>query len=144
VNTEITETILGWVFYDADCPFCIRWAWRTDELLARHGWHLASLQADWARLLLGLKDGEPLLEMKLLTTDGRVFGGADAVVHLARSIWWAWPFFALAQLPGVKPILRAIYRRIAQNRYCFGGRCALPAKPAAHHRHLTSSFYELP
>jgi predicted DCC family thiol-disulfide oxidoreductase YuxK len=144
VNTEITETIRGWVFYDADCPFCTRWASRTDELLARHGWHLAPLQADWVWTRLTPKDGEPLLEMKLLTTDGRVFGGADAVVHLARSIWWAWPVFALAQIPGVKPILRAIYRRIAQNRCCFGGRCALPAKPVAHHRHLTSSFYDLP
>jgi len=143
VHTEITETIQGWVFYDADCPFCTRWAWRTDELLARHGWHLAPLQADWVRLRLDLKDDEPLLEMKLLTADGRIFGGADALVHLARSIWWMWPLFAPAQLPGVTLVLRAIYRRIAKNRFCFGRRCALPAKPVARHRHLTSSFYDL-
>jgi predicted DCC family thiol-disulfide oxidoreductase YuxK len=144
VHTEITETIRGWVFYDANCPFCTRWAWRTDELLARRGWHLAPLQAGWARLLLGLQDGEPLLEMKLLIADGQIFGGADAIIYVARSIWWAWPLFVLAQLPGITPVLRAIYyRRIAKNRFCFGGRCALPAKPVARHRHLTSSFYDL-
>jgi predicted DCC family thiol-disulfide oxidoreductase YuxK len=143
VNTEITETIRGWIFYDADCPFCSRWALRTDELLARRGWHLAPLQADWARLRLGLKEGEPLLDMKLLTADGRIFGGADAYVYAARTIWWAWPFFAFAQLPGITPVLNAVYRCIAKNRYCFGRRCPLPPKPAAPHRHLTSSFYDL-
>jgi predicted DCC family thiol-disulfide oxidoreductase YuxK len=143
VHTEITETIQGWVFYDADCPFCTRWACRTDELLARRGWHLAPLQADWVRLRLNLKDGEPLLEMKLLTADGRILGGADAIIYVARSIWWAWPLFALAQLPGITPVLRAVYRRIAKNRFCFGGHCALPVKPVTHHRHLTSSFYDL-
>jgi predicted DCC family thiol-disulfide oxidoreductase YuxK len=143
VNTEIKEIIRGWVFYDAHCPFCTRWACRADELLARRGWHLAPLQAEWVRLRLGLKDAEPLLEMKLLTADGRIFGGADAIIHVVRSIWWAWPLFALAQFPGITPLLRTIYRRVANNRFCFGGRCALPAKPATRHRHLTSSFYDL-
>ncbi len=138
------ETIRGWVFYDADCPFCSSWARRTDELLARRGWHLAPLQADWVRRRLGLKDGEPLLEIKLLTSNGEVIGGADVNILLARSIWWAWPFWALAQVPGVTPVLRAIYRRIAKNRLCLGGRCAAPAKPASpRHHHLTSSFYDL-
>lgn len=144
MNTEIKETFRGWVGYDAHCAFCQRWAWRTDELLTRRGWHLAPFQAKWVREKLDLGEGEVPDEMKLLAADGRVFGGADAVVRLARSIWWAWPLFALSQLPGARPILRAAYRRVAENRHCLGGHCAMPAANPRRHRHLTSSFYELP
>jgi predicted DCC family thiol-disulfide oxidoreductase YuxK len=82
--------------------------------------------------------------MKLLFPDGTVLGGADATIQIARSIWYAWPFWALAQIPGATPVLRAVYRRIAKNRFCLAGRAAFVAKPAPRHRHLTSSFYELP
>jgi predicted DCC family thiol-disulfide oxidoreductase YuxK len=82
--------------------------------------------------------------MKLLTADGRLFGGADAIVQITRSIWWAWPFYAIAQLPGIKKSLRTIYIRIARNRHCFSGRCRLPAQRTQTHRHLTSCFYEMP
>lgn len=143
VNTENTETMRGWVFYDAECAFCHRWAARADELLARRGFHLAPLQAEWAVRRLGLKPGEPLAEMKLLTADGRVFGGADAVIHLARFIWWAWPVFVLAQIPGVRTILRGTYRWVAKSRACLGGQCSVADNRGAHHRHLTSSFYDL-
>ncbi len=132
------------MFYDADCAFCTGWAGRAQDLLARRGYHLAPLQADWVRLRLGLKDDAPLLEMKLLTADGRILGGADAVVHIARSVWWARSVFVLAEIPGLKSILQIIYRWVARNRHCLGNHCRLPGPPARHHRHLTSSFYELP
>jgi len=31
--------------------------------------------------------------MRLRLRDGRVFGGAAAVVEIARRIWWAWPLW---------------------------------------------------
>jgi predicted DCC family thiol-disulfide oxidoreductase YuxK len=144
VHTETTEKVRGWVLYDADCQVCCRWAGCAHELLARRGWHLAPLQAGWARKKLDLKEGEPMLEMKMLIADGQILGGADALVRITRSIWWAWPLFLLAQIPGCKPVLRAVYRGIARNRYCLGGRCVLPPKPAHHQRHLTTSFYDIP
>jgi predicted DCC family thiol-disulfide oxidoreductase YuxK len=86
----------------------------------------------------------PLSEMKLLTTNGRILGGADAFIRLTRAIWWAWPVFILAQIPGLKPLMRIIYRSIARNRHCLGNHCRVPGSSAKHHRHLTSSFYEFP
>ena len=144
MNTEMREHFEGWVCYDTDCAFCQRWASRAQELLARRGWHLAPLQAKWVRQKLGLTEGEIPDEMKLLAADGRILGGADAAICLARSIWWAWPFYALAQLPGAKPILRAAYRHVAKNRHCFGGHCGIPGKSGHRHHRLTSSFYDLP
>jgi predicted DCC family thiol-disulfide oxidoreductase YuxK len=143
VHTEITETMKGWVYFDADCVFCSVLAARTDGLLARRGFHLAALQNNWVREKLGLKEGGPLTEMKLLTADGQVYGGADAIIQIARSIWWARPLFAFSRLPGAETALRGIYQRIAINRGCHGGKCAMTKKPVSRHHHLASSFYDL-
>ena len=80
----------------------------------------------WTQKQLGLKPGEPLVEMKLLTEDGQIYGGADALAQIARRIWWAWPLFALTQIPGTAILLRGIYQRIAANRNCIGNACQLP------------------
>jgi predicted DCC family thiol-disulfide oxidoreductase YuxK len=37
----------GWVLYDGDCAFCVRWLnlWR--PVLCRRGFEVDTLQADW-------------------------------------------------------------------------------------------------
>src|SRR5206468_12632671 len=69
-----------------------------------------------------------LEEMRLLTADGRAIGGADAVVFLARQIWWAWPFAALAQSPAMHKLLDRGYRWIAAHRNCDHITCNLPPR----------------
>lgn len=140
----MTEGIKGWVFYDGECAFCRRWVDRGYGTLVRHGFHMVSLQAPWARSRLGMKEGEPLTEMRMLTADGHIYGGADVVVQVARRIWWAWPFYIFAQLPGIKPAMRTIYWRIAANRHCLAGKCPVASHEPAKHHHGTRSFYELP
>lgn len=66
-----------------------------------------------------------LAEMRLRLADGTVFGGAVAVVALARCIWWAWPFWLASRLPGAMRVLRAGYRALAANRNCKGGICQI-------------------
>jgi alginate O-acetyltransferase complex protein AlgI len=63
--------------------------------------------------------------MRVLLADGATSGGAEAVVEIARKIWWGWPLVLAAKLPGVMVLLRAIYRRIVANRYCAKGGCAV-------------------
>ncbi len=144
MNTEITEPIKGWVFYDADCPLCQRWAGRSHALLARRGCHLVPLQSNWATARLGLKENGSFDEMKLLTAAGRIYGGADALVRLARCIWWAWPLFALAQIPGVPAFFRFAYRRLARNRHCLGGQCKPPCKSMNDRHGITTAFFKMP
>jgi predicted DCC family thiol-disulfide oxidoreductase YuxK len=113
----------GWLFYDADCPFCVRIARRFARVLVPRGFALAPLQDPRVAGLLGLPETELLREMRLLSGEGKQYGGADAVVFVAREIWWAWPLYAVAQLPGMVPVLRAAYRWIAARRSCAAGTC---------------------
>jgi predicted DCC family thiol-disulfide oxidoreductase YuxK len=118
----------GWLFYDGDCSFCINSIRRFNWTLKRSGFVPVSFQTSWARVCLDLKPDSELTEMVVLTADGKRFGGADGIAQIARRICWAWPLFALAQIPGIHFIFRAIYRRVAANRHCLGGKCELPVQ----------------
>ena len=128
LSSDITDTkgrraAAGWVFFDADCAFCTRLARRMRPVLEPRGFGLAALQDPRVQTLLGLSGDELLREMRLLTADGRQFGGADAFVELARRVWWTWPLFALSYVPGVRSLMSAIYRRVAMRRSCAAGTC---------------------
>lgn len=113
----------GWVFYDAECAFCVATARWLAGVIEPRGYGLAPLQDARVQALLNLPEEGLLSEMKLLTPDGRQFGGADALIHLCRDVWWARPLYALAYVPGVTPLLRAGYRWIAARRACISGKC---------------------
>src|SRR5262245_48961849 len=129
MNSEITKLgdiswLQGWVLYDQDCPFCRAWAQRVEPALSRRGFDLAPLQSPWLQECLDCPLNQPFDEMKVLTRHGQLIGGADALLFLARSIWWAWPLWLIGLLPGIKPLLRLGYRRFAAHRHCRGGACA--------------------
>ena len=117
---------VGWVFFDADCSFCTALTRRFRRVLEPRGYGLAALQDPRVPQLLGLPSGQLLLEMRVLSQEGKQIGGADAFVFLAREIWWAWPLYALAQVPGMKRILRAGYGWVAARRNCAAGASARP------------------
>jgi predicted DCC family thiol-disulfide oxidoreductase YuxK len=96
--------------------------------LNRRGFKVVPLQSDFARARLNLSPDKLLDEMKLLTDAGQIFGGANALLQITRRIWWAWPLFALAQIPGMMSLARLIYRRIATNRHCLNGICRIQEK----------------
>lgn len=108
----------GWFFYDADCTFCSRIARWLAPILAARGLAVAPLQDPRVAALLGLSDSELLHELKFLLSDGRQFGGANAVVAVAKEITWARPLVWLSKIPGVMPLLHAAYRWIAAQRRC--------------------------
>jgi predicted DCC family thiol-disulfide oxidoreductase YuxK len=101
---------------------------RFKNLLNRRGFEIVPLQTDFARARLNLSPDKLPDEMKLLTETGQIFGGADAVLQIARRIWWAWPLLALAQIPGAVIFARFVYRRIAANRHCLNGICRIQEK----------------
>jgi predicted DCC family thiol-disulfide oxidoreductase YuxK len=116
----------GWLFFDADCAFCVRIVRAVAPTLQERGFALAPLQDPRVGPLLGLSPSELLLEMRLLLSDGQQFGGADAAVALAREIWWARPLVWLSRLPGMMNALRSAYRSIAARRKCPAGTtCAI-------------------
>jgi hypothetical protein len=64
-----------------------------------------------------------LREMRLLLSDGRQFGGADAAVALALEIWWARPLVWLGKIPGAMGVMRGWYKSIAEHRHCSALTC---------------------
>src|SRR4051794_16522003 len=101
VATEITDqrvsTSNGWVLFDSSCSFCTAFVRLFCGTLKRHGFGLAPLQTPWVREQLGLKNGEPVNQMRLLLANGEAPGGVDAIIEIARTIWWAWPLFIFAK-----------------------------------------------
>lgn len=146
MNTEIPEYCKGWVVYDGDCALCRTWAGRTYRILRRRGFRLVPFHVEWVRKELGLKPGQLPDEMRLLKEDGSKVGGADAILEIARSIWWAFPLYAVAQVPGMLPLFRTAYRALARRRHCIGKTCGLPVNNKNHglDHSTTSAFYELP
>jgi predicted DCC family thiol-disulfide oxidoreductase YuxK len=112
------EASRGYVYYDGQCGFCTRLVKRFSGILARRGFETTPLQESGVAARLGLKPEELLVEMRVLTAEGRVLGGGDAVVFLAGQIWWAWPLHALGLVPGGSPLLRRVYRWLAARRGC--------------------------
>src|SRR5215203_7519355 len=91
--TEIPEAVpfRGWIFFDRDCSSCRDLALRLDRVFAKRGLYFEPLQSSWVQTRLNLTAAEALEEMRVLTAEGEVFGGAVAVVFLARQVWWGVP-----------------------------------------------------
>lgn len=102
----------GRVLYDGECPLCLGLVDRYGPFATKLGFQLGTLQ----------EAGFPLDEMRLVTADGRVYGGADALLHLVGRVWR--PLMLLAWVPGVTPLARCAYRFVAARRNCRGGACA--------------------
>lgn len=141
IPDQAAEAAQGWVLYDGDCSLCTRAAWCFKGVLERNGFALAPLQTNWVSRRFGFNSNVQPTEMLVLLPDGRAVGGADGLVQIARRIWWAWPLFALAQIPGAMILLRAVYRQVAANRRCLNGACRRKAK-VRHHG--ASTFWKMP
>lgn len=142
LSSEITDTkgsqaVRGWICFDRDCPVCAALVRRFRPVLEKRGFGFAALQDPRVQALLDLPAGELLREMRVAASDGQIYGGAGAVVYLARQIWWAWPLCAVAKLPGVPRILEACYRWFAGHRTCSSGSCSVSGNDD-----LYRAFYE--
>jgi predicted DCC family thiol-disulfide oxidoreductase YuxK len=129
LSAEMTDTkgrraARGWVLFDRDCTICTSQARRFRPTFEKRGFGLAALQDPRVAALLALPPEDLLREMRVVTSEGEIHGGADAIVYLARQVWWAWPLYAAAQLPGVPRILDAGYRWFADHRPCSSGTCS--------------------
>jgi predicted DCC family thiol-disulfide oxidoreductase YuxK len=115
----------GWLFFDAECGFCTRTARWLQPILTRRGLAVAPLQDPRVGALLGLTSSELLRELRFLLSDGSQYGGADAVLAVAREIWWWRPLVWLAKVPGMLGQMRRGYYWFAARRSCAATGCAV-------------------
>ncbi len=137
------DSCRDWILYDGDCRSCAGSAKRFERIFRRRGFLFLPLQTDWVMKRLDLEPGAPLEEMRVLTSDARDLGGANAVIFLGRQIWWAWPFVALARLPGMHKLLDRGYRWIAAHRGCDHITCEIKERRLPSRR-LTKTAVERP
>jgi len=106
------------LIYDGECGFCRE----SVELVRRwdreHRLAIVPFQDQERVAAFGIPLTALAAAMHLVLPDGRVFAGADAAPELLRLLpgkrWLAWPF----SLPGVLPLARRVYARIARRRRC--------------------------
>jgi predicted DCC family thiol-disulfide oxidoreductase YuxK len=111
------------VLFDGDCAFCMSLARRLRPVLDPRGFGIATLQDPRVRDQLSMPEPVRLAELRLLLHDGTQLAGADAFVYLARRVWWAWPLWAVARIPGMRNAMEMAYRWIAARRHCLAGSC---------------------
>jgi alginate O-acetyltransferase complex protein AlgI len=130
--TSPTTARRGVIYYDASCGLCSSGAVRMQQIYGKRGFAVAPLQDPGVAEMLGLPAGEIPEEMKVRTADGRVFGGVDALLYLARFVWWMLPLWVIAQVPRMHQVLDWGYRWIARHRHQLNQTCALEP-PATRH-----------
>jgi predicted DCC family thiol-disulfide oxidoreductase YuxK len=116
----------GIVCYDGDCPLCLGLIKRCGSAMRRAGFTLARLQDGWVQRRLGIT-GIPD-EMKLITAEGTVIGGADAVLAIAEGLGLPHDLVQGARSALVMPLLRRFYVAVAKHRACVGAVCRVPGR----------------
>jgi predicted DCC family thiol-disulfide oxidoreductase YuxK len=124
----MAEKIKGWVLYDGACGFCSRWVPFWEKTLAKRGFRIAPLQADWVAEKFALTDDELTSDFRLLLANGEQLAGAEVYRYLMQRIWWAKPIFFLSTLPILRGWFDAGYRAFADNRYWISRTCHVPAR----------------
>jgi predicted DCC family thiol-disulfide oxidoreductase YuxK len=115
----------GWLFFDAECGFCTRIARWVSRPLQRRGLGVAPMQDPRVGSLLGMTREELLKELRFLDADGRLYGGAKALLAVAREIAWARPLIWISRIPGMHAALDAGYRWVAAQRNCHAVQCSV-------------------
>ena len=117
-----------WIFYDGQCSFCTTGVRRFAPLMVHYNIGMAPLQDEWVRRRLGMKPGDPLTEMKLLTREGKIAGGVDALLCICREIWWAWPLHVICRIPPIYRMCQRFYRWFARAGTASAGTADLAIK----------------
>ncbi|UCE24731.1 MAG: DUF393 domain-containing protein [Candidatus Zixiibacteriota bacterium] len=114
------------VIYDDNCPLCLAAIGQVRQLDRLGLVNLVALSDVTGRAASALPAHRKLLEqMHLVTPEGRVYRGADAVGVLARVLPKSRYIGNFILLPGVRQLARIIYRLIARHRLSVSRLCSL-------------------
>jgi predicted DCC family thiol-disulfide oxidoreductase YuxK len=80
---------------------------------------------------LGLTDDDGMAKAWFVDQNGKLTGGAEAINHAMRHVWWSKVFTYLYPIPGIRHLQDRAYQWVADNRYKMPGAtdaCAIPAE----------------
>jgi glyoxylase-like metal-dependent hydrolase (beta-lactamase superfamily II)/predicted DCC family thiol-disulfide oxidoreductase YuxK len=126
------------VIYDEQCEICqagVSWLKALDS--RRQTAHQPIDPEILAGIHPDLQVDACLAELHVVTPEGRIISGWDAVARLARLFAPTRAIGVAGSLPGLRHLFRALYRFVARNRYAFskcrGGACRVE-RPAVTKR----------
>lgn len=106
------------LIYDGDCGFCRQCVERVLRWDQEHRLTVVPFQDRTRVAEFGIPLPALAAAMHVVLPDGRVFAGADAAPEILRLLpgkrWLARAF----DLPGVRPVARWLYARVAARRHC--------------------------
>ena len=134
------------VLYDGQCEICqacVSWLRVLDR---RQQTDCVSIElASLPHLHPDLKLENCLQELHLITPEGRICVGWDAVTVLARLFPVTWLVGAMGATPPFRWLGRALYRFVARNRYalskCRGGACRVAQVEEVRKRSTLGTFW---
>jgi len=104
--------------FDGGCNFCRRWIRRFAQITGDHVDYLPFQDSRIAEQFPELPRQRFEQAVQFLTTDGKVYGGADAVVR-ALACRLRWPLWIYQHVPGVAAAAERAYRLVAGHRTLF-------------------------
>ncbi len=117
----------AWLLYDGTCGLCSHAAPRLGRIVQARGIVTLPAQTPWVqqRLMeLGCPDAAAD-DILLFTAEGQLLRGPAAYRHCLRQVWWTWPAWALAGVPGLRQLFDMSYRAIARRRHRLSRACGL-------------------
>jgi len=106
------------LIYDGDCGLCQQAVDMLRRWDREHVLRFVPFQNEAAVASFGIGLPAVAAAMHLILPDGSVYAGADAVPELLRLLPRRRWFAPLFRIPGVLPLARRIYARIAARRRC--------------------------
>lgn len=105
------------LIFDDDCPVCVKATQEVEKLDDLGVVRLVPLSAAAAPAGSSALSREKMAnQMHLVSSDGRVWAGADAVARLARICPRSRNLGRFLSLPGVRQVARLIYGQVARHR----------------------------
>lgn len=111
------------MFYDEDCPLCIRETRFLQRLDRRHRIRFTNIAApDFDPQSLGKTRSELMDEIHGRLPDGRWVTGMDVFRRLYSAVGMG-PLVLITRLPIIRQLMDSAYRAFARNRLRLTGRC---------------------
>lgn len=109
------------LLYDGDCRLCQAASlrlehWARRGSIARRDFQDPAVLAQYPQVSYE----RCMRELLLITPDGRVFGGLQAVVEALDTRGGAWRLVRVYYWPGLRALADGVYAWIARNRYRLG------------------------
>ena len=109
------------VVYDGECPFCLKHIERIRRRDSRGCFEYAARQAPGLEVRFPkLTDQDFNSGMRLITPQGNIHVGADAVYHIARRLPVYRRLAWLYRVPVLHGLSRLVYRWVAAHRLSLG------------------------